>query len=189
MDPSTTAARNRADGSADPRRTTVDATTIGTRTIRTTIRPTFGRTILAALALALLAAILAAQAAGATPNDGRYQKTHQQRAGDFADGCKSAGGTPEVLESNSPSDTTHVRCDFGEYAVSCVFHDGFQDTSDACADSRGRTVAAGGRAAVPTEDGAATTEGSGDAGGSTPHAGTRAAPTGGQTVLAVDDRP
>jgi hypothetical protein len=117
---------------------------VNATTIRTKPRPASGRTVLAALALALLAALLAAQAAGAGPKDGRYQKTHRQRAADMAEGCRSAGGTPEVLESNNPN-ASHVRCDFKDYAVGCVFLDvgGYPDSAlDACADSRGRTVPA-----------------------------------------------
>lgn len=30
-----------------------------------------------------------------------------------------------------------MRCDFGDYAVSCVFHDGYSEPTDVCVDSRG----------------------------------------------------
>jgi hypothetical protein len=180
---------------------------VNATTIRTTIRPTFGRTILAAMALALLAALLAAQAAGAAPNGGLNQKKQQQRAADFADGCKSAGGTPEVVPSTTHN-ATLVECDFGDYAVGCVFQDFPYESIDVCADSRGLTAPptgthgdlGGSTELDPTGPGTGQggpVGGSGgqldpDQGEATPvattvHAGTRAAPTGGRVVLVDDD--
>lgn len=153
-------------------------------TIRTTARPASGRTILAALAL--LAALLAAQAAGAQPKGGQNQKNHEQRAADYAEGCKNSGGTPQVLKSKDPKMSV-VRCLYEDYAKTCAFKDSYPENIDVCADSRGITAPpTPTRPETPGDlpDSAVQDEATPVA--TTAHAGTRAAP-GGESILAADD--
>jgi hypothetical protein len=101
-----------------------------------TVSATFrGIRILFALAFVVVATF-AMNPLDAGAQKPKSQMTHKERAEDFADGCGNAGGKAQILES-ADSNTTHVRCDMGDYAVSCVYQQTYGGVTETCVDSRG----------------------------------------------------
>lgn len=104
------------------------------------MRPGTSRRARFLVAFGFVALLLAGFAMSSPAAFAQKVKTHEGRGADFAEGCGNAGGNAQTLESKDKS-ATHVRCNFGDYAVSCVFKDGVTPESNVnvCVDSRGIT--------------------------------------------------